>query len=182
MILILLLQIESFTIFTIISDEAGILDRKWRAATPSWWGNRVTRQRWGRAKRAQDCTDLARLLGSTRCCQTQTHHERTRATASGGGAPEECHQGRQEGGMWYQSCPGHWEHGTHWKDTDENKKNIKRTFIQGVRHALGRWLKKLGLRLAGWKTDCVGQLFYKQGPCYSPALILGDDVCICPLG
>ena len=97
--------------------------------------------------------------------------------------------GGQKTEEWHLSQPGIQSVGTHREDSDENPETVTRWGLtigeeywiimiiflarpsgKNICHALGEWQQKPGVRLTGWKTYSVGQLFYKQGQSVSQSV------------
>ena len=49
--------------------------------------------------------------------------------------------GGEESSLRYLLSPSSWVHGTHWQDTNEDQAHPQGTSVQGVRYALGIWIK-----------------------------------------
>lgn len=79
--------------------------------------------------------------------------------------------------------PGHGDgrHGAYRPHSDAHASHPARPPGQDLRHALGLRLQESSIRFARRQAHSMGQLHHQQGACHSPAVQLGDDMCLRPL-
>ncbi|KAM9071923.1 guanine nucleotide-binding protein G(I)/G(S)/G(T) subunit beta-3 isoform 3-T3 [Megaptera novaeangliae] len=81
----------------------------------------------------------------------------------------------------YSGRAGVWPRGG-GTSADADTADAKGTPGQDLRHALGHRLQAAGKCLARREADCVGHLHHQQGARHPAALLLGHDLCLCPIG